>query len=88
MTSNAYQIIANNGQGGPSGGAGADSPGSSALNIIPEQEITHGRKIGSGTLVSDSGFWPLPSRVSVFQSAKPCALFLGCVPCDLEMRTR
>ena len=67
MTSNAYQIIANNGQGGPSGGAGADAPGSPALNIIPEQEITHGRKIGSGTLVSDSGFGPFSSRASVFQ---------------------
>ena len=77
MTSNAYQIIANNGQGGPSGGAGADSPGSSALNIIPEQEITHGRKIGSGILVSDSGFWPLPSRVFVFQCGQTLRTLLG-----------
>jgi tyrosine-protein kinase len=66
MTSNAYQIIANNGQGGPSGGAGADSPGSSALNIIPEQEITHGRKIGSGNFGDvKAGVWHKPGMPPV-----------------------
>ena len=78
MTSNAYQIIAN--ERGPSS-AGADSPGSAALNIIPEQEITHGRKIGSGMystwtfdrlplawLVSDRVAWHLGRFCLAFSS--------------------